>query len=250
LWLWGTNYVEVNSGPWPGFRAFEPGRLGSDSDWTRITSGFDCNYAWKRDGTAWAFHDPESKWWGDQWVAIGSGFAMERAPGLDHTQWRSLSHLGRYEIGVREDGTLWAREPSRTTGSKTVRDLSQKMTPLGDDAGWTSLVRIFEPRGEALAGLKSDGTLWTWNFRGDPLVFDSSSDPAPPIPRPVRLGTHADWKAVSSFNEGFVSLAADGSLWHWNARTEIDWSQPMLMPSRHPAKIGNIFDIQDAFPKK
>jgi hypothetical protein len=62
---------------------------------------------------------------------------------------------------------------------------------------------------------------------------------------PVRLGTHNDWVAVGDVDwRGIVSLAADGSLWHWWNRNPVDrWDtdQPMLENSRRPEFIENIF---------
>jgi len=60
------------------------------------------------------------------------------------------------------------------------------------------------------------------------------------------LGTHHDWVALAGF-DGVVSLAADGSLWHWSQHeyyaefTYFSEFPLRLRPSRKPAKIENIF---------
>ena len=80
--------------------------------------------------------------------------------------------------------------------------------------------------------------------------------------KPVRLGTHADWIAITSEGGDIVSLAADGSLWYWPLENEnlmrgsysgyfeyFGYSMgngnsllpPLLDISHKPQFLGNIF---------
>jgi hypothetical protein len=62
---------------------------------------------------------------------------------------------------------------------------------------------------------------------------------------PVRLGTHHDWLALCNGGPemgGFISLAADGSLWAWrNPDPSAQRYGGLTAPSRKPVKLGNIF---------
>jgi hypothetical protein len=81
--------------------------------------------------------------------------------------------------------------------------------------------------------LKSDGSLWKWEM--DTLWFDRELFISRP---PTRLGTHTDWVALGNTDGVIVSLAADGSLWHWGGP---GFSDGLLRPSRKPSQMENIF---------
>jgi hypothetical protein len=78
--------------------------------------------------------------------------------------------------------------------------------------------------------------LWKWNFPDDPAI-------SPQTAIATRMDAHQDWLALAAGSGGIISLAADGSLWHW--RFPLQRFQPgaltLLGPSRKPRLIGNIF---------
>ena len=111
---------------------------------------------------------------------------------------------------------------------------------LGQETNWLTVVS--DP-GEGVMALKTDGTLWRWNFADDPLTHPDSAIA-------TRLGTHSDWLAIHGDTAGFKGLAADGSLWFWRAELSAQnyFGQinelglpPLIRVSRRPQKIGNIF---------
>ena len=217
LWRWGTHSFKEKE-EWLGLRTFEPFQLGADWDWVKILRGRIRVYAWKRDGRAWILHTP----------------GMQRFQILDNTQWQSLAAYGIYEVGVREDGTLWAWDS---------REGSNRIRQIGKDADWTAATGEFS----VLSALKSDGSLWKWNlldggFPND--VFPGEEDFGFTQRSPARLGNHRDWVALGSGVGGTISLAADGTLWYWSDLSPLYHSesdQPRLLtPSRKPAKIENI----------
>ncbi len=58
LWQWSgpPHLPGETSKPWPGLLAFEPRRLGAESNWSRILHNYSSLIAWKNDGTAWVFY--------------------------------------------------------------------------------------------------------------------------------------------------------------------------------------------------
>jgi hypothetical protein len=232
LWFWGTNsFNYTNNPPWPGLGSFQPQRLVEGSDWAKVLTLDTLLYGIKKDGTAWVLlgtnqdSTPPAKPWQHQpeWK-IGPGLRTVRAPQFDHM--KSLVMVQNLDVGLREDGTLWARKTSRFSGVDQFT--ADPMRQIGNDSDWTVIAASF---GSMMAGLKADGSLWLWHQ--DPLGFLDE--------HPVPLGTHHDWRGVTMYG-GVVSLAADGSLWDWNARSAFGWEQPMMIPSRRPIKIENIFD--------
>jgi len=114
-------------------------------------------------------------------------------------------------------------------------------------------------RGEKVVTLKNDGTLWCWNFPHNYWneLNRARYEPAMIQTQPVRLGTHADWLAVTEAPGGIVSLAADGSLWYWPLdsaqRFASDYGngnywdennnrylEPLLDISRKPQRLGKV----------
>jgi ABC-type transport system involved in multi-copper enzyme maturation permease subunit/alpha-tubulin suppressor-like RCC1 family protein len=251
LWRWSetTNAVSKQLRKWPGLRSFQPHRLGTESDWARVMSGTGSIFVWKRDGRAWVLH-PANRNLIE--VELEPGTVIERLESFDNLKWRSLTRCEPLHVAVREDGTMWAW---RFLRAKKGAALSMRPpVQIGKDTNWVAVAGDYN----TLAALKTDGSIWQWQW-------DYGNDFRPrwrwryynelragiwlTKVSPVRLGAHADWVAVGSVMNGIVSLAADGSLWYWWNR-DLDWrseyaSQPMLAPSRKPAKIANILGQQE-----
>jgi len=116
---------------------------------------------------------------------------------------------------------------------------------------------------ENIVTLKDDGTLWLWDFHHDyrygwiPEFNERKMLEA----KPVRLGTHSDWIAITGAAGGIISLAADGSLWYWPLES-LDYIvrtggspvfydnsnshfESLLDVSRKPQLLGNVFGKTD-----
>lgn len=90
---------------------------------------------------------------------------------------------------------------------------------------------------QLMVALKSDGTLWKWEWK-----TDSRSDFTG---TPTRLGIHHDWVAVAAgFGDGVVALAADGSLWFWPYRPNYEYETLLKLP-KQPQLLGNVFNKTD-----
>jgi len=195
-----------------------------------------CHYAWKKDGTAWIVRSQVQQVSTNSITVVGfAGVVVERFTPLNNAPWSAFAYYGWYEVGLREDGTLWIWPVHDPTNNKRI--LSPKPIRVGADSAWVALGNGWP----TLVALKKDGALWRWpaGFRPDrpPLI---TSTP------PMRMGTHSDWVGMTSLHDGTVSLAADGSLWFWQNWDDeyerySESGQPMLHPSRKPRLIENIF---------
>jgi hypothetical protein len=106
---------------------------------------------------------------------------------------------------------------------------------LGEGQKWRGVTFTTE---NSIIALRLDGTLWEWGphwpGRDNPVSA-----------KPHQLGTYSRWVALRPINgryEGSVALAADGSLWCWEAPSDHVW----LAPSRKPVYMGNIFEEGDS----
>lgn len=238
LWYWYPDHPVPNDSEWLGLRSFEPNRLGTESDWASILSASSGVDAWKKDGRAWVIHPASRKPRAEE-LPLAPGVVLERAATFDNFRWLSSAPCGAWEAAVRDDGTLWAWIMVYDPHSGSFR--ARPPARIGKDTDWRAVAGHFG----SLASLKADGSLWQWTQSSEyPGRFDLETA------APVRLGTHHDWIGVGVLINDTVSLAADGSLWYWPSQSLRDFAyrqeadQPMLAPSRRPARIENILDAQ------
>ena len=259
LWRWGTTNWNFTRDEWPGLRSFTPYRLGTESNWTEVFLDDYRRCLRKTDGSVWTTDFTGRK--NQQTNELEPGFTVERAPIFEKGKWRGTTTARSgvaYHLGVRDDGTfrIWA-DQRLNQKSLAIEDTSVDFQ-FGNDTNWLGVAG----RGQKIVTLKSDGTLWLWNFyHNDSHGWDAERDERAMLRvKPVRLGTHADWIAVAGANGGIVSLAADGSLWYWplesaNYMDALNSTlfygnsgshfEPLLEISRKPQLIGNVFGKTD-----
>jgi ABC-type transport system involved in multi-copper enzyme maturation permease subunit len=229
LWQWGSGPFDRRKG-WPGLQAFQPERVGTDSDWAEISLNQEHWEFRKKDGHIWVkFYESRSTRTPGAIRLDDSSVLAPSRQEPEHRRWRGLAWYEgwRYarskfcQVGVQEDGTL------RLRASADIR--------LDGGSNWLMVVAHRDC--ESLVTLKADGTLWEWDLPGrwaDPITA-----------RTTRLGRHSDWVALCSYRHGLATLAADGSLWFWPSDPQYYAPPdlplpPLLGPSRRPQPIGNI----------
>ena len=247
LWRLGGGRISLETRTnWPGFRAFEPKRLGNDSDWAELGL-----VSWpspvvlrKTDGRAWIGHVNSYNRKAEV-LDLDEETSFTRSKIHDGQGWRGMTwaqsdDLGNsFQVGVRQDGTFRVcsgyRHRPPTGGRSGSWELTEFDLQLGKESDW----RAVAGGSVGVVTLKTDGSLWRWNFPVDPVQ-------RPDAARATRLGAQSDWVAAVSTQNGITSLAADGSLWLWrigfreSAPSE-PAIQPLLAASRKPQFLGNVF---------
>jgi len=251
LWGWGTNRFN-RTNEWPGLRAFQPHRLGTESNWAEIfQAGGNGTHLRKADGSVWFpyffSNDPKR-----EKNEIEPGLTFERVTGLGSASWqgtawaRLLPNGMSCRVGVRSDGTFRAWGPEQFYSELRNYERTATDLQIGGETNWLALAGW----GGKIVTLKRDGSLWLWNFQVDrKLVLDPKRLERELRKKiPAQLGTHSDWVAIGNAPDGMVSLAVDGSLWHWQFADTSLYSidgEPAwltwLAPLRKPQMIGNIF---------
>lgn len=262
LWRWGvTTNFDFKRNQWPGLQAFTPYRLGTESNWAEVFQNYQSSrqmFLRKTDNSLWTWENDSWNTNGQTLLQLEPGFTLQSVKNLGLKKFRSVAqawNVFQYKIGVRDDGTfrIWAEERMNL---KKEHYGSYEWFPtdlqIGDETNWVAVAG----EGDKIITLKNDGSLWLWNFhhdnrRGwDTEIGEGEMQKV----KPVRLGTHSDWIAISGLN----ALAADGSLWFWPLQSAEDMGnhgtvfdslfdngnshfEPLLDISRKPQLLGNIF---------
>ena len=136
-------------------------------------------------------------------------------------------------IAVTTDGKLyaWGRNADGQLGDGTITD---KSTPvqIGSLTNWKQV----STGGRHCAGIKTDGTLWTWGYNsfygqlGDGTTVTKSS--------PVQIGSLTDWKQVVCGYNSTLCIKTDGTLWAWGA----NWSGHLGLSGNRssPVQVGSL----------
>ncbi|HZL78386.1 MAG TPA: ABC transporter permease subunit [Candidatus Limnocylindrales bacterium] len=273
LWRWGAVRFDYDrkTNRWPGLRTFTPKQLGIESNWAEVFQGGYRSYLRKTDGTIWTWSD-YSTTNGKALLEIEPGFTLVKTfDNQAQARFRSTTetwHGLRYKIGIRDDGTfrIWSHELLTTNSGQRYGsyDWFPTDSQIGADTNWLAVAG----GSDKVVTLKSDGTLWLWNFhRHRDWMWNSKQFEAEILKTvPVRLGTHADWIAISGDYDSVTALAADGSLWYWPLENGYltsgrgfgyfdSWGYdfgngnslipPLLDISRKPQLLGNVFGKPD-----
>ena len=229
LWKWGTNRFERSQWRtnWPTVRIFNPRQIGTNSDWKEIFSAlWNYSYARKTNGSIWVV-TVDSKTEKDKWV---------RETNLDQVVFQTFSHMNDVRMGyVSTNGTLWicnSHSVEYENGSCSWQQ-GTGFLQVGKETNWLAVAVNWG----YMVALKSDGSLWKWNFTRD------STAKVAKIP-PTQLGIHSDWVGLTDTWMGTVSLAADGSLWLWPTMGDY-YGVALLKSPKQPEFLGNVFGKSD-----
>ena len=176
---------------WSGLRNFTPERLGDDSDWAEISHLSDRILFRKTDGRT--FVHPPNTMTPTETLTIEEGVVLERSIAAKQTRWRELvgtSARGRgsFQVGLDADGTFRVAVKYQNVGAK-IQPLTLNI-PLGSETNWVGMATSANYGVGGVVTLKSDGTLWAWDFPEDPVTEPTS-------PQTHQLGRHADWVAIT-----------------------------------------------------
>jgi hypothetical protein len=114
---------------------------------------------------------------------------------------------------------------------------------IGKESDW---VAVSGGSGQLVA-LKTDGSLWSWDFI---RAWQHAPQLNALQEAPRRNGTHNDWVGLGDWFGQNVALSADGTFWRLpGSRIEVgagaDESLSWLAPSRRTSKIENIFGAKE-----
>lgn len=231
LWSWGNNYQgQLGNGTTGGYTDANPYpvQVGTDTNWTAISSGYNHSLALKANGTLWA--------WGENILGqVGTGETSTQGIStptqiMTESKWRNISAGGFFSTAIKTDGTLWVWGDNYYG---QIANGNTNTTPNPTQVGAELWKSVEAGRTHILAG-KTDGTVWAW---GDVNGSQSNSATSPEIIAGIKgitqftAGTSTSY-VINSNGEMYVwGLNNLGQLGLGNAESPI--SQPKLNSSKN-----------------
>jgi alpha-tubulin suppressor-like RCC1 family protein len=129
--------------------------------------------------------------------------------------WKEINASINNTIAVKRDGTLWTWGNSGSVLGNAAFTTPQS-SPIQTSVGGTDWKTSAMNNGTA-AGIKSDGTLWTWGLNTNGLIGNNTTVA---LTAPTLLVSSSNnWLKVS-FGQFHVSaIKTDGSLWMWGSNS-------------------------------
>lgn len=194
LWAWGGTTSEL-AGIVRGHKATRttvPVRIGTDTDWHRVTVVDQMVLAVKTNGTLWG--------WGYSYngeLLAGLGLQDVHPAQLStDNDWADVYVGHGHVLALKHEGSLWTWGLNLYgqvgDGSRTNVAVPTHLMPGRKWKGVSS-------GGFSSFGIQADGTLWGW---GEGFA-----------PNPVQLDPSTNWTALAGTSLGVLALKSDGTLW-------------------------------------
>jgi len=182
------------------------------NNWSSVGNGYNNTAAIKKDGTLWMMGSNTNGMLGDNTILNKSSAVQTVAFG---TNWSSVTCGYFHTAAVKTDGTLWTwgRNNYGVLGDNTFTHRSSPVQTVAFGTNWSSVTCGYFHT----AGVKTDGTLWTWGLNtngqlGDNTITSKSS--------PVQvIGFANTWSIVACGRFATAATKKDGTLWTWGGNT-------------------------------
>ena len=207
LYGWGLNTSgQIGLGNTTNYSS--PKQVGSLTDWSFLSTGYNSIIAIKTDGTMWT-------WGNSNYGQLGLGDTNNRSSPTQIgalTTWLYAAAGYSHCAAIKTDGTLWTwgRNQAGALGLGNTTNYSSPKQ-MGALTTWLK-VAANGYTGYTLA-IKTDGTLWAWggNNFGQQGLGNTT-----PTQSPNQVGALTNWSnVVASMGNFVIANKTDGTLWSW-----------------------------------
>lgn len=195
-------------------------RIGTDTDWSKISAGWHHTIAIKTNKTLWG--------WGDnQYGQLGTAVYGDGADNTTPTQiwsigdWETATAGGYHTIAIKTDGSIWSCGKNSTgqLGLGITSALRAIFFQIGSDTDWSTAAVGGQIDGGHTISIKTTGTLWGWGWNEDgQLGLGDTNDRY----TPTQIGINSDWSMIACGSYHTLGLKNDGTIWGCGENT---WGQ-------------------------
>ena len=218
LWTWGCNICGVLGDGTTIGKSSPVQTIMQGTSWKQVSAGACAQGAIDSSGSLWI-------WGAGTCGFLGNGTTTNRCSPVQTiatgTNWAQLSIGSQGAIAIKTDGTLWGWGNNSTggLGDGTTIDKCSPVQIIGTATTWK---QVSIANGIS-AGIKTDGTLWTWgsNLCGQLGTGILLSCPVGDRSSPIQSFTlSGNWCTVSSAiaaggSGSRAAIKTDGTLWTW-----------------------------------
>lgn len=234
LWAWGFN-VGGQLGDGTTTTRSTPVQVGSSNAWRAVSGGSAFSLGILSDGSLWSWGSNVNGQLGDGNLtnrSTPSRIAPERS-------WQTMSAGPNFGYAIATDGSLWSWgwNPVGQAGRGIADPVSGGGVPqrVGLESDWISVAA----GANSAAGVRADGTLWTWGGSSNRQLGRNQRLPAPAFP--TAFGPVLE---VAAGNSHGLAIRPDGSLWAWglNSNGRLGIGENDFGQRREPVRVGSETD--------
>lgn len=209
LWVSAKPLPSLNSDSTEEKPDFTLKQFGDDHEWKKAVAYGRTALLLKQDGSLWKLGENRSK---QAWPGL-MHFEPERIS--DNSVWVDIIQLGWTFALQRKDGRIYSSDligPADIDLDHVVvaGDQFLRATYL-EGHHWRDVFYLFPPGSPmCLAGIRDDGGFGILLERKDLGKGRNSYEK-----KEIQFGTRKDWMAAAGYYRRVVTLAKDGTLWHW-----------------------------------
>jgi alpha-tubulin suppressor-like RCC1 family protein len=174
---------------------------GGFTDWRQLSAGRQHSLGLRSNGTAWA--------WGKNDGQLGDNSTIGRSSPVSvvggFTDWCQVSAGSYHSLGVRTNGTAWSwgNNSQGRLGDNSATDRSSPVSVVGGFTDWCQLSGGYEHS----AGVRSNGTAWSWGRADEGRLGNNNSVISRSSPVSV-VGGFTDWCQVAAGGRQGLGLRA------------------------------------------
>jgi len=177
-------------------------------NWKQVAGGYYSSYGVKTDGTLWC-------WGYNLYGQLGNNTTTSNSSPVQTitfaTNWTQVASNGQHAAGIKTDGTLWTwgYNLHGQLGDNTTTSRSSPVQTVTAGNNWSKVACGYWHT----AGIKSDGTLWTWGYNAYGILGDNTIVKKSSPVQTISGGTN--WKSLASNFYCNYAIKTDGTLWVW-----------------------------------
>lgn len=222
-WVWGYN-LQGQLGTNNNTSYSSPVVISGDHSFVNLKGGCEGTHAvgagLKSDGSLWTWGMND---FGQLGTNNGTSYSSPVQVVGNHS-FVDFSFGARSVYGIKADGSVWSwgYNAYGELGTNNTVSYSSPVQVVGNHS-FITFIASMDPNLQfygftSVAGLKEDGSVWTWGY-GKGLGNGSLSHHSSPV---QVIGNHSFWQLKSMGGPSFICLKRDGSAWTWGTNS---WGQ-------------------------